>query len=378
MKHTQIGLATLLLVAAPTAHAETIDLSAPSNALREVSSYLDKACTVVHTIGKHGDTASSIGTTISTIEGLLGTGTGIGSLISDGALEVKRVLVNGKFVCTLNEMTNYAADLVDVNTWRDLGKSALYGAMNGNVRDAFGDMPQTELDKNLNTLYTSLKNNVNAFRSNVDKIANGYYSAKVAGTNPDERFGVQVALMNPGSAANLTTAVVSGSQAVKNKLNLMLQRQEQAQADKAMTGQTESSSKMSADLLGNGMPNTGTLNELDSRASKAASSRESWETLTNAITTGIRADIVYNERFGQALQAVARTTAMSNYEMSRQAEKEYDQQLANVEATQSLYGEMYATAAREMESAEDALAFSWQSANTAITPDKTALKSLVE
>ena len=75
MHRTRTTLATLLLLT-PTASA--LDLEAPSNKLREVSSYLDKACTVVQTVGGYADGAQSAGQVISTIEGLLGSNTGIG------------------------------------------------------------------------------------------------------------------------------------------------------------------------------------------------------------------------------------------------------------------------------------------------------------
>lgn len=377
MTRTHLTLTTLLLLASVN-QAQALDLDAPSNALREVSSYLDKACTVVQTVGQYADGAQSAGTVVSTLEGLIGSGTGIGQALQDGTLQVKRVLVNGRFVCTLNEMTNYAASVVDVNTWRDLGKDAMRNAFSGSVTDAFGDMPQTELEKNLTTLNTSLQNNVNAFRRNVDKISRGYFVANMARGDAPTNMAVNVAMLNPGSAVNITTANIAGQEAVKEKLLLMLQRKEQLAANEAMDGQTKNTAALSADLLGNGMPDSGMLNQIDDRASKATSSRESWEALTNAVTTAARADVVYGERFGQALSNIARGQALSNYEMSRKAEEEYDQALADVESTREGYNEMFVNTMEDMEDANEALQFSETSVASGVTPDTDALNSLLE
>lgn len=375
MHRTRTTLATLLLLT-PTASA--LDLEAPSNKLREVSSYLDKACTVVQTVGGYADGAQSAGQVISTIEGLLGSNTGIGGMIGNGSIEVKRVLVNGRFVCKLNELTNYAASVVDVNTWRDLGQDAIRNAVSGDVAESFGDMPAGELEKQADTLLTSLKTNVNAFRRNVNKISKGYMVAHTYGANPEDKSGIIVALATPDQALNLTTANLAGSEAIGNKLSLMMQRQEQAATNKAMDDSTVATADLSKELLGNGLPDTGTYNQLDDRAAKATSSRESWEALTNTLTTMGRADIVYGERFGQALTNIAKGQALSNYEMARKAEEEYDKELQDVEKTREAYNEVMGTTVTATEDMIKHIDTTQMAVGTAANPDPVALDALAE
>lgn len=370
LNHRQL---TMILVAG-TFSATTSVAQAQSaqnqvqNSIRNVAGYLGQACDIARQVGSTSGTVGTIATNLGQ------------SGIANVAGDIRGMASSLKFMCTLNEMTNYAATLADVDSWRDFGMETLNGWLQGGVSDAFGDTDATGLNAQVAALYSSLQNNVATFKANVRKIDQGYAVTKLIGdsTNSQDMLTTRMVLSNPTTAAVHIANVETAREALNNKLTNVALNKQSTDAQQTTEKQVEKVTETATDVIGNPVTSPGIADSLIAEARNAVSNRELQEINVRAMGELMKQGAVFSPAIVDSLSSLAKQQSITNYQLSAQADREYQKEIEEVEQFKEEVRSTLEDSRQETEATASSVTQAASAMKQTITTDQDALEELAQ